>query len=134
MQTIFAIIICWTANGAGCEVDPRQPLFHTLEDCNKKLNELLVYDDPTRLLMPRHGSLQRAINSGAAWSMQGSMGRSMMQAIEAGHCMLGLNGCRDYYGNYIPSRDQVQAGTKGSYEFVVEHMGSEWADNMKAVL
>lgn len=77
-------------------------------------------------------ALQRAINSNM-WSLQGSYGRSMMQAIEAGECLLGRNDCRDYYGNHIPSRDQVQAGTKGSYDFVVERMGKEWADAMAAV-
>lgn len=77
-------------------------------------------------------ALQRAINSGM-WSLQGSYGRSMMHAIECGHCMLGRNDCRDYYGNHIPSRDQVQAGTKGSYEFVVERMGKAWADKMQEV-
>jgi hypothetical protein len=41
---------------------------------------------------------------------------------------------RDYYGNYIPSRDQVQVGTKGSYKFVSEHMGSEWATKMNEVI
>ena len=42
--------------------------------------------------------------------------------------------CRDYYQNYFPSRDQVMADTKGSYEYVVEHMGETYADEMKAVL
>jgi hypothetical protein len=31
---------------------------------------------------------------------------------------LGLKGHRDYYGNYVPSRFEVQKGTKGSIEFV----------------
>lgn len=72
-------------------------------------------------------SLQRAINSGFAWSFQGSYGRTMMAAIEAGRCMLGTSPARDYYGNYIPSRSQVQEGTKGSRQFVVDRMGEEWA-------
>ena len=75
-------------------------------------------------------TIQRAINSGTAWSMQGSYGRSMMAAIESGHCMLGRDQCRDYYGNVIPSRDDVQKGTKGSYQFVVKQSGLEWADLM----
>jgi hypothetical protein len=41
---------------------------------------------------------------------------------------------RDYYGNYIPSRDQVQAGTKGSYLFVSRRMGSDWATKMNEVV
>ena len=78
-------------------------------------------------------SLQRAINSGSAWSLQGSMGRSMMHAIEAGHCLLGRNDCRDYYQNHIPSRDQIQSGTKGSFNYVVERMGRSWARKMREI-
>ena len=78
-------------------------------------------------------SLQRAINAGM-WSLQGSYGRSMMHAIECGHCLLGRRDHRDYYGNHIPSRDQVQAGTKGSHSFVVERMGKAWADKMEEVM
>jgi len=77
-------------------------------------------------------SLQRAINDGL-WSLQGSYGRSMMQAIEDGRCLLGRNDFRDYYGNHIPSRDQVQAGTKGSLDFVTEHMGKDWADKIAQI-
>ncbi len=77
-------------------------------------------------------ALQRAINSGSAWSFQGSYGRAMMDAIEAGRCMLGSDSARDYWGNYIPSRDQVMAGTKGSYEYVAAAFGAEWADMMAA--
>ncbi len=77
-------------------------------------------------------SIQRAINSGA-WGLQGSYGRTMMAAIEGGRCMLGNNTAKDYYGNAIPSRSQVKQGTKGSYDFVVDAMGAEWADAMAAV-
>jgi hypothetical protein len=44
--------------------------------------------------------------------------------------MLGRDQCRDYYGNVIPSRDDVQKGTKGSYQYVVKQSGLEWADLM----
>lgn len=94
---------------------------------------LLLEQDEDASPFETAAALQRAINSGSAWSMQGSMGRSMMHAIEAGHCLLGLNDCRDYYGNHIPSRDQVQSGTKGSYEHVVERMGKDWAGKMREV-
>jgi len=72
-------------------------------------------------------ALQRAINSGSAWSFQGSYGRSMMHAIESGACMLGLVPARDAYGNRIPARAEVEEGTKGSRQFVVDQMGEEWA-------
>lgn len=80
-------------------------------------------DSPEALAL----SLQRAINSGSAWTMEGSMGRAMMRAIEAGDCMLGPKPCRDYWQNFIPSRDMVQAGTKGSRQFVVDHHDEDWA-------
>jgi hypothetical protein len=72
-------------------------------------------------------SLQRAINSGSAWSLQGSYGRAMMDALDSGSCMLGPTEARDYWGNHIPSRDQVQAGSKGSRAFVVKHRDEDWA-------
>jgi len=76
-------------------------------------------------------SIQRAINSGSAWSFQGSYGRSMMDAISSGSCMLGPRDARDYYGNHIPSRSQVKEGTKGSFEFVAAAMGEDWAEMMR---
>lgn len=74
-----------------------------------------------------YGTLQRAINEGSAWRLQGSYGRSMMLAIEAGRCLLGPNSTEDAYGNRIPSRQEVQSGTKGSREFVANACGGEWA-------
>lgn len=65
-------------------------------------------------------ALQKLINAGA-WSFEGSMGRAMMRAIEAGQCALGPEPARDYWGNRIPSRFEVKPGTKGSVEFVEAH-------------
>jgi len=65
--------------------------------------------------------------------MQGSYGRTMMEAINSGCCLLGKSRASDYYGNVIPSRDDVKAGTKGSYEFVADAMGVEYADAMAAL-
>ena len=76
-------------------------------------------------------SIQRAINSGM-WGLQGSYGRAMMDAINSGCCMLGAKAARDYYGNGIPSRNDVKPGTKGSYDFVIDNMGLEWAREMEA--
>lgn len=78
-------------------------------------------------------SIQAAINSGSAWSFQGSYGRTMMAAIESGYCMLGKNPARDYYGNRIPSRDEVKRGTKGSRAYVRQAVGEAWARKMGAV-
>ena len=77
-------------------------------------------------------STQRAINSGM-WGLQGSYGRTMMAALEEGIVMLGKQPAKDYYGNRIPSRDVVQAGTKGSRELVVARYGEAWAAALDAV-
>lgn len=64
---------------------------------------------------------QELINSGAAWRLEGSVGRTAMHLIEAGKCTLGEAGHRDYWGNYVPSKYEVESGTVGSQEFVDAH-------------
>lgn len=78
-------------------------------------------------------AMQNAINDGNAWKFQGSVGRAMMDALKSGVCMLGKTGASDYYGNYIPSRTDVKAGSFGSYEFVAENYGVEYADKLAAL-
>ena len=98
----------------------------TLEDALLLEGETTVEDGGEAEVM----ALQRAINSGM-WSLQGSYGRAMMAAIECGQCMLGLDHAVDYWGNRIPSRSEVEAGTKGSRAFVVEHYGEDWAQMLE---
>jgi len=62
-------------------------------------------------------AMQDLIDTGTAWKLEGSVGREAMSLIESGECMLGEEGHRDYWGNYVPSRHEVKAGTKGSPEF-----------------
>ena len=50
-------------------------------------------------------AIQRVINGGM-WGLQGSYGRTMMDAISAGLCLLGHNDARDYYGNHIDCTQQ----------------------------
>ena len=78
-------------------------------------------------------AIQRAINGGDAWKFQGSYGRTMMAAIEAGYCMLGRRACVDFYGSAIPSRSDVAAGSKGSREYVAAHRGEHWAAHMDVI-
>lgn len=61
--------------------------------------------------------LQAAIDSGSIWSMEGSAGRRAVLAIEDGDVVLGPVGHRDYWGNYVPSRYEVNRGTKGSIAY-----------------
>ena len=65
--------------------------------------------------------VQKMINSGICWHLEGSVGRYCMDMIRGGYCYLGLKGHRDYYGNYVPSRFEVKKGTKGSIEFVKQY-------------
>ncbi len=60
--------------------------------------------------------MQEMINSGHAWNMEGSVGREAMSLLESGACMLPKSFKLDYYGNTIPSRDVLKAGTKGTYQ------------------
>lgn len=66
---------------------------------------------------------QHLIDTGMAWKLEGHVGRTAEGLIEAGHCVLGKQGHRDYWGKYVPSRTEVQAGTKGSVEYAKERTG-----------
>ena len=61
-------------------------------------------------------SLQGKINNGLVWKLEGSYGRAAMSALEDGACMLPEESYMDYYGNTVPSRNQVRPGTTGSLE------------------
>jgi hypothetical protein len=63
---------------------------------------------------------QRLIDSGQAWHLEGSVGRTAMDLIERGECVLGPEGHRDFWGNYVPGRDEVDEGTKGSVQYACE--------------
>lgn len=65
----------------------------------------------------RRRAMQALIDSGLAWTLQGRVGREASDLIEQGACVLGVEGRRDYWGNYVPSRTEVEAGTKGSVEY-----------------
>lgn len=77
--------------------------------------------------------IQTLINSGMAWQFEGHVGRTCMAAIENGDAMLGLTAHRDYWGNYVPSRNEVKEGTKGSIGRVEECNGPEYALELAAV-
>lgn len=99
------------------------------------LNDIDVIEgcEPVESEENYYAALQRAINGGSAWSLQGSCGRAMMGAIEDGYCMLGKAGARDAYGNVIPSRDDIKPGFPGSYDFVAACNGADYADMLAAL-
>lgn len=101
---------------------------------NTTLDDVLTLeekDDATAL--DQALAMQRMINAGTVWIMQGSYGRLAIDLIECGTCCLGRLSARDYWGNFIPDRDQVKPGTKGSVEFVRSVRGDDWADQIQDV-
>lgn len=58
--------------------------------------------------------IQKHIDSGQCWLLEGSFGRKAMSLLESGACMLPNEFKKDYYGNTIPSREVIKDGTKGS--------------------
>jgi len=62
-----------------------------------------------------YDTMQRLIDNGHAWVMEGSVGREAMYLLEIGACMLPKKSHTDYYGNTIPSRDWLQNGSKGTF-------------------
>ena len=80
---------------------------------NKKVNIKKI-----EKLQKKYGyfDMQKMINSGECWKMEGSYGRSAMDLLETGVCMLPLMPRRDYYGNRVPSRKELRDGTKGTYK------------------
>ena len=68
--------------------------------------------------------LQLRINDGSIWSMEGTMGRSAMDALESGACYLGNRHTFDYWGNRIPGIGEVEEGTTGSLQNAINY----WED------
>lgn len=58
--------------------------------------------------------IQNWINSGAAWKMEGNIGRKAMEYLSVGACFLPLKAHYDYWGNEYPSRTKVNPGSTGS--------------------
>lgn len=59
-------------------------------------------------------SLQSNIDTGLIWRLEGSAGRTAMDALESGCCFLPLSSHLDYYGNRVPNRLVLKPGTKGT--------------------
>lgn len=63
-----------------------------------------------------YDKLQNSINDGSVWRMEGRAGRAAMEALRSGICMLPKQHFFDAYGNYVPSRDELVSGTKGTFQ------------------
>lgn len=65
---------------------------------------------------PNIEKMQEWIDKGIAWSMEGSVGREAMSGLESGMYFLPNKSHKDYYGNHIPSREEIRIGTAGSLD------------------
>jgi uncharacterized cupin superfamily protein len=92
----------------------------------------IIEGDTTATTEQYYKTIQKAINTGL-WGLQGSYGRTMMDAIKEGYCLLGKKSVTDYYGNHVPSRTDVVNGTVGSFDFVAAECGEGWAQHMSEV-
>tara|TARA_R110002074_G_scaffold87945_4_gene194073 strand:- start:4177 stop:4458 length:282 start_codon:yes stop_codon:yes gene_type:complete len=68
--------------------------------------------------------VQNIINNGSAWRMEGSVGRMAMEYLKSGACFLPDEGCTDYYGNKIPSINEVEEGSVGSLSLSSMYWGN----------
>ena len=60
--------------------------------------------------------MQKLINTGTAWKLEGSTGRAAMDALRSGACYLPTKAYYDYYGNRVPARGDLEKGTKGTLQ------------------
>jgi hypothetical protein len=67
---------------------------------------------------------QEMINSGDVWQLNGSEGRYAMHLLEVGVCMLPKHRRINYYGQQIPSRDDLKKGTEGTFQ----NCSNFWSD------
>lgn len=77
-----------------------------------------------------YGALQRLINNGQIWQMEGYLCRAAMYAIEDGLVMTGQQDHRDHWGNLIPARGKLRDGSRGTYGYVVRMHGQDHADEL----
>ena len=66
---------------------------------------------------PEFKEAQELIDSGAAWLLEGSVGRHCMNLINTGACFLPALRRKNSYGGIVPSQDDIVPGTMGSLEY-----------------
>ena len=64
--------------------------------------------------------IQQGIDSGNVWQMEGAAGRDAMSRLTNGECFLPTTPHKDYWGNRVPSRDDLKPGTQGTLELAAE--------------
>jgi hypothetical protein len=77
--------------------------------------------------------IQKLINSGRGWSMEGAVGWAISAALHGGYVLLAREIGRDYYGNLILTRQDQIPGKPGSYSYVKKCHGERWANSMRRI-
>lgn len=83
-----------------------------------KVSDIVKWEETGMTSREEAKFFQKLVNSGQVWRLQGTYGRRAMELLKAGVIMLGKKGHHDYYGNYVPSRYEVEKGTMGSPQYV----------------
>ncbi len=81
------------------------------------IDEMIAFDEGRLSGVEIVSLFQQLIDDGSVWHLQGCYGRMAQHLIETGHCLLAPVNHRDYYGNVVPSRDDVPAGQPGTESF-----------------
>lgn len=63
---------------------------------------------------------QNWLNTGDIWKLEGYYGRTASEMLESGILILPEERTSDYYGNIVPARTDLKAGTKGTLELAQE--------------
>lgn len=77
--------------------------------------------------------IQKMINSGLVWKLEGGFGIETTILLQEGKVMLGKKQTKDAYGNTIPSRNDLLKGSIGTKKFVEQKMGKKYADKLSKV-
>ncbi len=59
-------------------------------------------------------TVQKRINDGSVWHLEGAEGREASRLLKAGLCELGYKRHKDFWGNVVPSRFDLKPGTMGA--------------------
>jgi hypothetical protein len=78
------------------------------------IDDIIDFEDGNQSEEAEVKMFQKMINDGSVWHLQGSYGRRAMELLRSGQCELATVPFKDAYGNRIPSRYEVQAGTTGA--------------------
>jgi len=70
-----------------------------------------------------YADMQKKIDTGIVWKLEGSYGREARQLLISGVCFLPKKFHKDYYGNLVPARQALKPGTQGTLENSQEFWG-----------